>query len=90
MTGALAAAALRADVYENWTDVPGVLTADPRIVPEAEPIPALSFEELGQLSRVGTQVLHESAVEPDRAETHFQQPSEVFVGIERILFYQRE
>lgn len=66
VTGALAAAALRADVYENWTDVPGVLTADPRIVPEAEPIPALSFEELGQLSRVGTQVLHESAVEPVR------------------------
>ena len=66
VTGALAAAALRADVYENWTDVPGVLTADPRIVPEAEPIPTLSFEELGQLSRVGTQVLHESAVEPVR------------------------
>ena len=66
VTGALAAAALRADIYENWTDVPGVLTADPRIVPEAEPIPALSFEELGQLSRVGTQVLHESAVEPVR------------------------
>ena len=66
VTGALAAAALRADIYENWTDVPGVLTADPHIVPEAEPIPALSFEELGQLSRVGTQVLHESAVEPVR------------------------
>ena len=66
VTGTLAAAALRADIYENWTDVPGVLTADPRIVPAAEPIPALSFEELGQLSGVGTQVLHESAVEPVR------------------------
>ena len=43
VTGALAAAALRADIYENWTDVPGVLTADPHIVPAAEPIPSLSF-----------------------------------------------
>ena len=68
VTGALAAAALRADIYENWTDVPGVLTADPHIVPEAEPIPSLSFEELGQLSGVGTQVLHESAVEPVREQ----------------------
>ena len=67
VTGALAAAALRADVYENWTDVPGVLTADPRIVEHPAPIAQLSYAELGQLSQTGTQVLHESAVEPVRA-----------------------
>mgnify|MGYP002519407889 CR=1 FL=1 len=66
ITGALAAAALRADVYENWTDVPGILKADPGIVPNAAPIPQMSYEELGQLSQVGTQVLHESAVAPVR------------------------
>ena len=66
VTGALAAAALRADVYENWTDVPGVLAADPRIIRQPRVVGQLSYEELGQLSAVGMQVLHESAVEPVR------------------------
>ena len=64
VTGALAAAALRADLYENWTDVPGVLAADPRIVRKPEIVESLSFDELRLLSGVGTQILHESAVEP--------------------------
>ena len=42
ITGALAAAALDADVYENWTDVSGVLMADPRIVENPESIPHLT------------------------------------------------
>ena len=66
VTGALAAAALHADLYENWTDVPGVLAADPKLVPNAESIPRLSYRQLALLSEVGTQVLHESAVAPVR------------------------
>ena len=46
VTGSLAAAALHADVCENWTDVPGVLAADPRLVPQAEPIARLTYEPL--------------------------------------------
>lgn len=67
VTGSLAAAALHADVCENWTDVPGVLAADPRLVPQAEPIARLTYAQLQSLSAVGMQVLHESAVEPLRA-----------------------
>ena len=67
VTGSLAAAALHADLYENWTDVTGILAADPRIVANPASIAQLSYEELQALSRVGTQVLHESAVEPVRS-----------------------
>lgn len=66
VTGSLAAAALHADLYENWTDVTGILAADPRIVTNPAAIAQLSYEELQALSHVGTQVLHESAVEPVR------------------------
>ncbi len=66
VTGSIAAAALHADLYENWTDVTGILAADPRIVPNPASITQLSYEELQALSQVGTQVLHESAVEPVR------------------------
>ncbi len=66
VTGSLAAAALHADLYENWTDVTGILAADPRIVQNPASIAQLSYEELQALSQVGTQVLHESAVEPVR------------------------
>lgn len=54
ITGSLAAAALHADVYENWTDVPGILTADPRIVKSPAPIASLSYPELQLLSGAGT------------------------------------
>ncbi len=66
ITGAIAARAVMADVYENWTDVTGILAADPRIVTNPATIAQLSYEELQALSHVGTQVLHESAVEPVR------------------------
>lgn len=66
VTGALAAAALHADLYENWTDVDGLLAADPKIVEAPQTISHLSFRELRVLSQIGTQVLHESAVEPVR------------------------
>lgn len=66
ITGALAAAALNADVYENWTDVSGILMADPRIVKDPAPIRHVTYNELRELSYVGAQVLHEGAVYPVR------------------------
>ena len=66
ITGALAAAALDADVYENWTDVSGILMADPRIVENPQPIPEVTYDELRELSYSGAQVLHEDAIFPVR------------------------
>ena len=66
VTGALAAAALHADLYENWTDVAGVLAADPRLIQNPAPVGQLRYEELQTLSRVGMQILHEDAVAPVR------------------------
>ena len=66
ITGALAAAALDADVYENWTDVSGILMADPRIVENPQPIPEVTYDELRELSYSGAQVLHEGTIFPVR------------------------
>ncbi len=66
ITGALAAAALDADVYENWTDVSGILMADPRIVENPQPIPEVTYDELRELSYAGAQVLHEGTIFPVR------------------------
>ena len=66
ITGALAAAALGADVYENWTDVSGILMADPRIVENPQPIPEVTYDELRELSYSGAQVLHEGTIFPVR------------------------
>ncbi len=66
ITGALAAAALDADVYENWTDVSGILMADPRIVNDPQPIPEVTYDELRELSYSGAQVLHEGSIFPVR------------------------
>ena len=66
ITGALAAAALDADVYENWTDVSGILMADPRIVENPQPIPEVTYDELRELSYAGAQVLHEGTIKPVR------------------------
>ena len=66
ITGALAAAALNADLYENWTDVSGILMADPRIVENPEAIPEVTYDELRELSYSGAQVLHEGTIFPVR------------------------
>ncbi len=66
ITGALAAAALDADVYENWTDVSGFLMADPKIVKDPRPIERITYAELRELSYIGAQVLHEGTVSPVR------------------------
>ena len=66
ITGALAAAALDANVYENWTDVSGILMADPRIVENPQPIPEVTYDELRELSYSGAQVLHQDTIFPVR------------------------
>ncbi|MDO4483974.1 MAG: aspartate kinase [Clostridia bacterium] len=64
ISGALVAAAMHAEVYENWTDVNGILTADPRIVSQAVTIPTITYEELQEMTYQGATVLHEDAVRP--------------------------
>ena len=64
ISGALAAAAVNADVYENWTDVSGILMADPKIVPDPRPIPKITFAELRELAFMGASVLHEDSILP--------------------------
>ena len=67
VTAALCAAALNADVYENWKDVRGVAAADPAIVPDARRVPAMTYRELRALALLGAQVMAEEAVAPARA-----------------------
>lgn len=64
VSGALAAAAVNASVYENWTDVSGILMADPRIVPDPKPISRITYAELRELAFMGATVLHEDSVQP--------------------------
>ena len=67
VSGAIAAAALKASVYENWTDVSGLLITDPRVVTNAQTIPEITYGELRELSYMGASVLHEEAVFPVRS-----------------------
>lgn len=64
ISGALAAAAIDADMYENWTDVSGILMADPRIVNNPQPIEKITYAELRELAFMGASVLHEESVLP--------------------------
>lgn len=64
ITGALAAAGMGAALYENWSDVPGLMTADPSIVPGARLIPQVSYRQMRALSRAGAQVLHPACLDP--------------------------
>jgi aspartate kinase len=63
-TAALVGAALEATEIQIWTDVPGVLTADPRLVPKAHTVPHLSFEEAAELAYFGAKVLHPKTLHP--------------------------
>lgn len=65
-TAALIADALNADHMEIWTDVDGVLTADPKIVPEARNLEYLSFEDIAELSAHGAKVIHPKTIHPVR------------------------
>ena len=66
ITGSIISRAVRAEIYENWTDVSGVLIADPRIVEGAKVIKTITYKELRELSYMGATVLHEDAIFPVR------------------------
>lgn len=64
ITGSILAMALEVDEYENWTDVSGLLMADPRIVKNPKAISEITYEELRELSYMGASVLHEETIFP--------------------------
>lgn len=64
VTGSLVAAAIPADLYENWTDVSGLMAADPRIVDGPKTVKYVSYRELRTLSYMGASILHTDAVLP--------------------------
>ena len=68
ITGSIVARAIKANVYENWTDVSGFLIADPRIIYKPEGIETITYKELRELSYMGATVLHEDAIFPVRRE----------------------
>ncbi|RPE05840.1 bifunctional aspartate kinase/homoserine dehydrogenase I [Chitinophaga lutea] len=63
-TAAIVAAAMDASVLEIWTDVSGMMTADPRLVPQAIPIPRISYEEAMELSHFGAKVIYPPTIQP--------------------------
>ena len=68
ITGSIVAGAIKADVYENWTDVSGFMVADPRIIDHPESIETITYRELRELAYMGASVLHEDAIFPVRKE----------------------
>lgn len=67
VTGSIIANAVRAEIYENWTDVSGFLVADPRIVENPDVIEVITYRELRELAYMGASVLHEDAIFPVRS-----------------------
>lgn len=68
ITGSIVARAVKADVYENWTDVSGFMVADPRIIYKPETIETITYKELRELGYMGAGVFHEDAIFPVRSE----------------------
>ena len=66
ITGSILARAVHANIYENWTDVSGVLMVDPRIVENPVGINTITYKELRELAYMGFSVLHEDAIFPVR------------------------
>ena len=64
ITGALAAVGVGADLYENWTDVPGLMTGDPDVDPDARVIPRVTYGEMRRLAGAGARVLHPDCLAP--------------------------
>lgn len=64
VTGSILAKCVKASLYENWTDVSGILTADPRIIANPKAIKEITYAELRELSYMGASVLHEETVFP--------------------------
>lgn len=74
-SAALLAEAIEADSLEIWTDVPGIYTTDPRLVPNARPIDEISFSEASEMANFGAKILHPSTLLPA-----IRQDIPVFVG----------
>lgn len=66
ISGAIAARAANAELYENWTDVSGLLMADPRIVASPQPMVEVTYREIRELSYMGASVFHDEAIVPVR------------------------
>lgn len=66
VTGAIVARATGSALYENWTDVSGFLMADPSLVPNAQRIDEITYQELRELAYMGAKVLHDEAIFPVR------------------------
>jgi aspartate kinase len=66
ITGAIVARAVGADVYENWSDVSGMMMTDPRVVKDPKPIRTVTYRELRELAYMGATVLHDEAIFPVR------------------------
>lgn len=64
ITGSIVAKCISAQIYENWTDVSGILMADPRIIKNPHKISKITYEELRELSYMGASVLHQDAIFP--------------------------
>jgi aspartate kinase len=64
ISGAILARAASARLYENWTDVSGLLMTDPRVVPDAAPMERVTYRELRELAYSGANVFHEEAILP--------------------------
>jgi len=64
ITGSILAKCIDAEKYENWTDVSGILMADPRIIDNPKQIEVITYDELRELSYMGANVLHEDAIYP--------------------------
>ena len=63
-TGALVGAGIHAEAIEIWTDVDGIMTTDPRVVPQALRVRSISFEEAAELAYFGAKVLHPATILP--------------------------
>jgi aspartate kinase len=63
-SASLFGAAVRAEAIEIWTDVDGMLTADPRVVPDARLIDQIAFDEASELASFGAKVLHPNTIAP--------------------------
>jgi len=66
ITGAIIAKGVHADVYENWTDVSGLLMADPNVVDNPRPINTITYKELRELAYMGANVIHDETIFPVR------------------------
>ncbi len=64
ITGSILSMAINAEMYENWTDVSGILKVDPRIINNPQKIDEITYEELRELSYMGASVLHEETIFP--------------------------